>query len=314
MRGWGLGRHPGEHVERIADRRHRDLRLHRHPHGERTRDAPEIEAGVHPVRVAALLPEQPLQAGVEEAAQDRAHDHDGVVIGDVPGQSHVADPDLGLRRARPVDDHDPATRRVRRRIERHRVAAARRGRSIRRTARRPGPRPGRPRRRRRRGTWPDGGPSSSGYRATSASRSRAGTVSSVPATGRANGELAAYIVAANARSARRRGSARACSRSLIRSSRSRTTSSVGEGRLEHHVGQQIERGRQVPARDLDGPGRGLPAGARLDPRPESLRGLDETDGVVVDGPLGQGLRGEDRHAGARRVLAPCAALEQELPR
>src|SRR3989304_2640298 len=64
-----------------------------------------------PVRVALLLSEHPVQARVEEPAQDRAHHRQGVEIGDPPGRPGMADPDLGLDRARSMDDPEPPMRR-----------------------------------------------------------------------------------------------------------------------------------------------------------------------------------------------------------
>ena len=98
-------------------RRHRDVRVHRRPGREGPGGPTEIEAGARAVRVALLLPELPVQPGVEEAAQDRAHDGDGVVVRDQARRTRMADPDLRLDGAGPMDDPDPPVGRRRRRID-----------------------------------------------------------------------------------------------------------------------------------------------------------------------------------------------------
>ena len=79
--------------------------------GERTGAATHVEAGARPVRVALLLAQLHVEPRVEQAAEDRAHDRHGMEVGDPARQPAVADPDLGLDRARPVDDADDADRR-----------------------------------------------------------------------------------------------------------------------------------------------------------------------------------------------------------
>ena len=90
----------------------RDVGLDRAAHRERSRRAPQVEARVDPVRVAALLAQQPVQAGVEQAAEDRVHERERVEVRDVPREADMADADLRLGRARPVDDEDPHARLV----------------------------------------------------------------------------------------------------------------------------------------------------------------------------------------------------------
>ena len=108
----------GQHVD---DGRDGDLGVDGGASGERTGAAAQVEAGAGAVRVALLLAELHVQPRVEQAAEDRAHHRDGVEVGDPPRQADVADPDLGLDRARPVDDPDePARRTSRCRRSRHR--------------------------------------------------------------------------------------------------------------------------------------------------------------------------------------------------
>ena len=73
------------------------------------RAAAEVEPGARAVRVALLLAEVHVQPRVEQPAEDRAHDGDRMEVGGMPRQAGVADPDLGLDRACPMDD-EHATR------------------------------------------------------------------------------------------------------------------------------------------------------------------------------------------------------------
>ena len=73
---------------------------------ERPGRAAQVEAGARAVRVALLLAELHVQPRVEQPAEDRAHDRQRVEVGDPPRHPDVADPDLRLDRARPVDDPD----------------------------------------------------------------------------------------------------------------------------------------------------------------------------------------------------------------
>ena len=101
----------GEHVD---DRGDGHLGVDRGPGGERPGAAAQVEPGAGAVRVALLLAQLHVQPRVEQPAEDRAHHRDGVEVGDPARQPAVADADLGLDRARPVDDpDDPAGRRAR---------------------------------------------------------------------------------------------------------------------------------------------------------------------------------------------------------
>ncbi len=96
----------------VRDGRRRHLRLDGAAHGERSRGAAHVEVGVDAVGVAALLAQEPVEPRVEEPAQQRVHDDEGVEVVDASRTAHVTDADLRLGRSRPVDDHDaPAGRR-----------------------------------------------------------------------------------------------------------------------------------------------------------------------------------------------------------
>ena len=101
--------HPGQLGEHVDDRGDRDLRVDWGSGRERTRAAAHVEAGTGAVRVALLLTQLHVQPRVEEPAEDRAHDRDGMEVVDPARQPAMADPDLGLDGPRPVDDADDAT-------------------------------------------------------------------------------------------------------------------------------------------------------------------------------------------------------------
>ena len=181
---------PVELGDEVGDRRHGHLRVDRGARAERPGRAAEVEAGAGAVRVALLLAELHVQPGVEQPAEDRAHDRQRVEVVDPPRHADMPDPDLGLDRARPVDDADePLVDRARRRRSGRsstprrpapsRPAAARRCRGRRSPAgrHRRGTRPGPDRRRAR--TRPGGVPASS-----------SATVSFVPPAGRWYGDAA----------------------------------------------------------------------------------------------------------------------------
>ena len=138
----------GEHVD---DRRDGDLGVDRGPRRERPGAPAHVEPGPGAVGVALLLAQLHVQPRVEQPAEDRAHDRDRVEVVDPARQAAVADPDLGLDRARPMDDADDAPDRRARCRRSARPGAdprPRRASTIRTAARRAPRRPGRRGRRR----------------------------------------------------------------------------------------------------------------------------------------------------------------------
>ena len=106
---WSIA-HPLELVEHLRDGRDRHLRVDRGPRRERPGSPAQVIAGARPVRVALVLTEVPVEARVEQPAEDRAHDRDRVEVGDPPRQSDVSDPDLRLDGARAMDETDQPIR------------------------------------------------------------------------------------------------------------------------------------------------------------------------------------------------------------
>ena len=94
---------PVQLVEELRDRRDGDLGVDGGAGGERAARAAEVEAGRRAVGVALLLAQVHVEPRVEQPAEDRAHHRDRVVVGVAARQPAVADPDLGLDGARPVD-------------------------------------------------------------------------------------------------------------------------------------------------------------------------------------------------------------------
>ena len=82
---------------------------------------------------------------------------------------------------------------------------------------------------------------------------------------------------------------------------------LGEARLERHLGQQPERGRQAGAGDLDMDRQAVPAGHGAQAGAETLGRLDEGDGVPSPGAFGHGPRRQRGDACQAGVLAARAA-------
>ena len=90
-------------------RRRRDVRLHGAAHRERPGSPTQVEVRVRTVRVAPLLAQESVEAGVEETTEQRVHDAQGVEVVDAPRGADVAHPHFRLGRARTVDDDDAST-------------------------------------------------------------------------------------------------------------------------------------------------------------------------------------------------------------
>ena len=105
-RSTGSSRIRSSSASMSSDRRDRDLGVDRGARRERPGPAAQVEAGACAVGVALLLAQLHVQARVEEPAQDRAHHRHGVEVRDPARHARVADADLGLDGARPMDDAD----------------------------------------------------------------------------------------------------------------------------------------------------------------------------------------------------------------
>ena len=319
--------HPGQLGEHVEDGRDRDLGVDRRPGRERPGAAAQVEAGAGAVRVALLLAQLHVQPRVEQAAEDRAHDRDRVEVRDPPRQPAMADPDLGLDRARPMDRPGRAARPTCRcRRSARPAASGPAGRPTRRTGARPSAddvqaaevaadderRPGRVeaalvgaaqvvRRRgprRSRGSRPPAGGTARPARRSSPTK---------------------------ASSARRRGSALAWSRSFSRSSRRRSTSAAGKVGRRTTSARSSSAGGEPVGRDVHADGQRVPAGLGVERRAEALGGLDQGDRVVAarcppsaPGPPGRSPRpasaGSSDRAARRARATPRRAAGRAGPR
>ena len=106
-----------------------------------------------------------------------------------------------------------------------------------------------------------------------------------------------------ASSARRRGSALACSRSLRRSSRRRSISSGGKVGWSSTSARSSSAWPQPRRRHVDADARRVPAGVGVQGGTQSLGRLRQADRVVAFGALGEGPGGQHgRPALARRLV------------
>ena len=213
------------------------------------RAAAHVEPGAGAVRVALLLAEVHVQARVEQAAEDRAHDRHRVEVGVRPRQARVPDR-ISVWTA--PGRWTTCTKRAGRRPEVSSIGRA--------------PADG------SRGPVAEQGLDDRehlvrgrGRRATTIARAagsnaRSWTARSSAAVERRDGLRGAagrpVVRGATARrssatyasSARRRGSAFAWSRSVSRSSRSRSTSAAGNDGPAHDLGEELQRGREAARR------------------------------------------------------------------
>ena len=81
--------------------------------------------------------------------------------------------------------------------------------------------------------------------------------------------------------------------------------------MADQLGDELEGRFEALGGDLD-PGRhAVPARLGVEARPKPFRRLDEGDGIVVLGPLGEGAGRQDRRAGLGGRLVDRAVAEQE---
>ena len=84
--------------------------------------------------------------------------------------------------------------------------------------------------------------------------------------------------------------------------------------MGHHLGEELERGLEPGSRDVDADRIRIPAGLGVERRPEPLGRLDQPDGVVPVGPLGQRSGRQDRRPARGGGLVGGAVAQDERRR
>ena len=294
--------------EELLEGRDRGLGVDGGSRGERAARAAEVEPGARAVGVALLLAEVHVQPRVEQPAEDRAHDGDRVEVGVLSRQARVADPDLRLDGARPMDDEHATRVDARRVVDRPRrrhgspaqspnsrstIASTSSGSTSPATtsAERPGT-------------------NARSWTARSSAAVSVATVSAVPPAGRWYGRRRRV----DRGHVRLVGAAAGVGLRLEQVGQPLVAQPLDLGRRERRAGARPRRAARAPAASrlaghVEPGGRRVPAGLGVDRRAEPLGGLVERDRVADLGALGEAAGGEDGCA-ARAPRGSSAAPER----